>query len=366
VQGNTFFYRDETFPGSFTVTGKTIAIMPDVSTNRIKITAHQGALTWTQEGIGTWKATRSTVSGVYDWRYVDKNNVPIPLEQKLTIADCQATPNTWYTDNVSVWVHTSDGLTPNDVNFIVALNLNQQSPKMINSTLYMENCDVVQGRTSNCFTPTGDPATSSGVFVGNKCTFIGGYVMKTGSITGNGFSGVDLKTTYLFNCISAYAGKDGFNHHFAGVANDITRRNYFVLECNGLSYNNGLNETISGSNNAYTCHEGVNVLRLGCVGYNTTGPLLADVNGCYSIVVLCDMKNSLYTKGDPSCVNYTFNDDVNPINVKGKILLVNVLTKNDLNSSYDLNIHTGMKNIYMYGNKLSRVVKEGEQPIYMN
>lgn len=368
VKGTTLFFRGQCFPDNGgTITNKTISITPDVPSTRIRMTTHQNALSWTNVGSNTFQATRSSVCGVFYLNYKDSNGIPIPFTNVSSVSACQSTPYSWYTDNTSVWVNSPTGSNPDDTNWIISVNLTQNKINLMNnSILYMQNCDIIQARDSHAFLPSGDPSTSSGNLIANNCTFVGGTVRNVGSgdsAGGNAYAGTNLKNTYLFNCIAAYSYRDGFNHHFSGVANDTTRRNYFVMEFNCLSYNNGLLDMVDGNNNAFTCHEGVNILRFGCIGHDTTGPILADVMSCYSINVYCNMYNSVWQASNAT-VCYYFDQVTPPTGVTGKTILLNCTTIGDTKSSYQGSFNTGIP-VYVYGSRLATFSGNSGLPINM-
>jgi hypothetical protein len=294
---STRFNRDQTCPTNLTLTNKTVAIIPDTGVDRILMNNGQSGLSWTADGTGTWKATRSGVYTVYDLRKKDAYGVPYPLDFKPSLAECQATPNTWYSDNVTVWVHPSDNLVPNDNNFIIGLGTLLFTATLLGtSKLYFENCDLIGGNVTTLINFKGDAtgATVVGEVWANNCKFVGGANKKP-EITpqGNCITVENIKSTYFFNCLSAYGNLDGFNYHYVNVPL-ANRRDCLAFEYNCVSYKHGLRD-LGSSNNATTAHEGVCTLRIGSVGYKCPGPLCADVNDCYSILYDCDMHDQFDT-----------------------------------------------------------------------
>jgi hypothetical protein len=293
------YCKDMRFDRGFSVqnaaiNGKTIAIMPDPVANtsgKIILSNHQKSLVWSADGTGTWKATRSSVLSVYDLRVVDAYNMPIPLENISSLASCQATVNSWYTDETYVWIHTSDGLVPNDTNFIVNVANSTFEPVITNGgKLYIENCTILYGRSTPDNRPTGDStgATDS-EFYANNCKFSGGYLRSNIYVdAGNALSILDIRKTYLINCITAYGGEDGFNYHYTAP----NQGNCFAVEIDCISYKNGVYSTTNTSNST-TCHDSGYILRIRSIGYDAKGPVLADVSGAKSIILDCHMRDSL-------------------------------------------------------------------------
>lgn len=303
-----------------TYTGKTIAIVPDNAENKVIITSHSTGLSWTADGAGTWKATRSGVYSVFDLRYIDDYAVPIPFENKGTLAECQAAPYSWYTDNATVWIHTGDGLVPTDANIVVNVSNPLFEVTLLGgSKLYLENVMVLHGRSTQSCRVFGDltGATVTGEFVTNGCKFAGGDLRKTRDNAVNAISVVSVKNTYHFNTIAAYGGEDGFNYHYEAVPT-AQKRSCLAIEYNCASYENGKFSSTNTSN-CTTSHDSANILRIGTIGYSSKGPICADVNGCYSVMIDCHMRDSLASIASQKAA-YQFNQDGT---TGGKAVLIN-------------------------------------------
>jgi hypothetical protein len=273
--------------GAKTITEKRISVIGG-STNMILGTLAE-ALTWTADGANTWKATRSAVYAVFDRVNLDSNGIPTPLTVVSSVENCQATVNSWYTDGTTVWVRTSDGNTPTINTIGVGLGV-QNFPVTLKegATLYFENVDIIGGTSGDLITINAD-ANVQGTFIAKNCKFVGGQLRISGA-TGNVLSINDVKNTYLFDCIFAHGSRDGVNYHFLNIPSG-NRRECFVMEFNVKSYSHGKYDS-NANNNATSAHEGCTILRIHCEGFNTNGPVVADVNGCYSIMFNCYMHDS--------------------------------------------------------------------------
>ena len=121
----------------------------------------------------------------------------------------------------------------------------------------------------------------------------------------------------MFNCGAIGTMRDGFNYH-----NYLGYGNYsFAFEFNCVAYNNGIRDT-NNNNNSTTAHDGYNILRIGCIGFNTKGPVLADVNACYSINYDCTMYDS-FLNGTPEVKSAYWFDDTGDTGKTGKSYLIN-------------------------------------------
>lgn len=90
-----------------------------------------------------------------------------------------------------------------------------------------------------------------------------------------------LYQAYLLDCISAYGSKDCFNYH-AGTSAAL------AVEVNCVGWGAGEyklsgGNTTTHSNNGSTAHDGMSVLRVGSRYWGCEGPVVADVDNCYSI-----------------------------------------------------------------------------------
>lgn len=298
VRNTSPFMRDQGIPNNVVLTDKVVYIVPETDGNRIINAMGQTALTWTANGTGTWKASRSVVYSVFDFRDKNSDGVYIPYTHAETLAECQATPKTWYTDNTDVWVHTTDGLVPTDLTICVNLGLYPYVKLLGSSKFYIKNIDFLTCSPDNAgFTVIGDPTGESvvGEFCAMGCTFAGGNLRYDRSLASNTFNSSNCKIVYLFGCGGAYSKSDVFNYHFPNVP-VANRRDCFVLEYGTKCKDAGLISSASSNNNS-TCHEGVNVLRIDCEYDNASIPV-ADVNGCYSICVSVTATGARHTSGN--------------------------------------------------------------------
>lgn len=343
VRNTTPFLRDESRIDQ-TITDKTISLYPEDSSNRIVMLNAQRGLAWTQDGNGTWYTSRNSTYSVFDFDSRDSDGVHIPYEAKNSIAECQAQAGTWYTDGSLVYVHTSDEVEPTAETIAVCISTGVLEPRILGtSKLYIENVDFVSGRHSNGCSPRGDN-TTVGEFCAKNCSFVGGNLRYDRSASSNALAIIDIKNTYLFDCVSSYAKRDNFSYHHANIPND-DRRDCFALEYNCKGKNAGVYSS-EDNNNITTAHEGISILRIGTIGDNASIPLI-DVGGCYSICIDCDMSIATFTQG-----TYFFGDDAG----KGKSFVVNCVSDGDqvgLNTRIDTYVYgftgnindTGFQNI---------------------
>jgi hypothetical protein len=318
VLSDTPFMRDESAV-AMAITNKTIALVPQNTTNRIIITGGQRSLAWTSDGSGTYHTSRTNAKQVIDFTSKDSDGAYIPYTPVSSIANCQALAGSWYTDGTLVYVHTLNGATPTDSTICVNMtSINTFSPQLLGtSKLYIKNCDIA---TAPPMRPRGDStgATVVGDFVAEKCTFSSGYKAYGDETNGNSVQVENIKNTYLFDCVSSYSTRDCFNYHYMNVPS-LNRRDCLVIEYNCNGKDAGVTST-DVNNNISTAHEGISIIRFTTTGVNASIPL-ADVDDCYSICVDCDMSGARYTSG-----TYYFGYGTNG---QGKAIVINCKSDGD-------------------------------------
>lgn len=255
--------------------GKTLSIVGKADGSTVIYSDRANLLTWTADG-ASYKATRSSCFNVVDIKgSPDSNGIYPPLTQVTSVALCQSTPGSWYTDNVTVWVHTSDNRQPDiQVELVIAnseLNFNLGA----GSTVYLEALNVRAGHVA----PNG--TNGQGRFVQKNVK-----ISLAGGTQSNGLAVNNVKECYSFNCITAYASDDGLNYHYAATP---TPRQALAFESECISYSNGRDT----GDQASTCHEGASVLRMNGTYTGLTGTAITDVNGCDTVILGCILTSTI-------------------------------------------------------------------------
>lgn len=271
-------------------------------------------LTWTLDGTA-YKATRSGVGEVFDNKLKIEYGIPTKYTKVTSKALCDTTKGSWYTDNTSIWVNTLDSRVP-DVDVFICLDVTPLNP-IVNTDVkfIMRNITVLNGCTAAALNIYS--LSNIGHLILDNVKLLSGS-----KSTENVLSVKGIKYSWSFNSLCAYGGRDGFNYH-SSIA-DIGEST-FVFEYKCVSFDNGLTDTVNFNNNAFTCHEGIRILRVGCIGYNVKGPVLADVNGCYSVLIDCVMHDSRINTGRSTKVAYFFDDSTATLATKpnGKAIIIN-------------------------------------------
>ena len=269
--------------------------------------------TWNKEG-NVYRYNRSAVRVIYDEKYRTIAGLPMEYKKVDTLAECENTPGTFWTDGnansaTHVYVRTFDDRAP-DERLLVSLGSNIEPTYDFELTedvqFIMKNINMIHHKddvVSFKISATGQ--TKGHVILHNSKIIESGH---------NGFMTNGIKYTWLFDAIATKTKRDGLNYHNGASGN------HFILEFNCASFDCGINDT-NQNNNATTAHEEAYILRINTKGWNTRGPVCIDVNGCYSILYDCSMFDSVRSEHANSKVAYHFADDAGLTN--GKAIMIN-------------------------------------------
>lgn len=251
--------------------GCTLAIVGEGATTLLDSGDRGQIFSWTADDTA-YKTARAACFNVVDFTATaDANGLYAPIIKAADLATCKATPGSWWTDNTTVWVRTSDDRQP-DANVLLLLSTFTCDFTLgAGSTVYLENF-VRYGRMAF------DGTDGQGRVVLNDVSV--SLVQETNAA----LAATDVGEVYLFDCITAYSIHDGNNYHYAGTADPgkclVFEEGCTVYECG----------TDSGDQQS-TAHEGVSVVRVNG-SYNAktgSGQCIADVNGCDTLLVNCNV-----------------------------------------------------------------------------
>lgn len=203
----------------------------------------------------------------------DVTLLPYDFIKTTSIANCQATPGSYYATTTTLYVRTFDGRSP-DSN-VLCLSTDSfmwhYSDTNDSKTIYFEGLEIwgtggVRGQHSVA-------NTAKFVCVDTACRF-SGSTLPLFRLQGTAYG-------YYFNCETTdHKAADGFSYASAASGWPLVRG----LEVNCKSRRCGS----SGNNmNAFTAHNNSAVIRLNNQGSNTWGPIYADTLGSYSVNLGC-------------------------------------------------------------------------------
>lgn len=242
---------------------------------------------WENVAPGVWSTPATAVSDVFDAALLDYRGIPLRYRKMPSVAEVVGSPGGWVEVGGVVYVHTVDCRAP-DPDLLV--NINQSSMFLYpnaGKTVRIENIGVLLHKSGMhgllCSTTEG----GCGYLQIIKSWFAGAAA--------NGLSTRRVTLSVAHLSTAAYNGADGFNYHNA-YANPELYRDCAAIESGCHSYSNGVMGG-AGNSNASSAHEGMSVIRINGLYYDSHGPVVADVNGCNSLAVNCIAAKSTRSDG---------------------------------------------------------------------
>jgi hypothetical protein len=220
-------------------------------------------LSYTKTGgqVNVYQATRSGINVVVNPAIKDVNGDYVRYTSVSSIAACDSTAGSFYTDNITLYVHPHNSTPANNINTRAYLNVAGADFKTTHN-LMVRGVDFEGGNNSpfTCRDGTGN------LVVMDNCSAKYGALNPLSTIVGkDGFQVLGCKVFAAFDCQASSNGKDGINIHAQGAVKP------FGLTVRCKAYSNGAVLT-STSNNGLTYHDG-------CAGVDIGGVYLQSV-GC--------------------------------------------------------------------------------------
>ena len=264
-------YANVPATGAHTITGKRVTVIGE---GGAMLTGANAAASWSYSS-GAWSTNRSGTNAVFHADRTDQRGIPVPLPFAASLAECRATPDTWWTDGSTVHINTgssSVGPTPSTHHVLLSSRV-MEFELRDDATLVLENLTILTG-SARGVRISGD-SNVQGTLITNNVRMAGGKHSPVASDpTGNVFAVESLRRSIAVNTVAAYTPQDGFNYHYTLIP-QARRRECLVVEVECEAYRNGL---IPGSQNASTTHEGVEAVRIGGHYHDTVGSTVVDVN----------------------------------------------------------------------------------------
>lgn len=219
-------------------------------------------LTWSKTGGQTnvYQATRSNTQIVTNPLIRDQNGDYLRYVSVASIAACDALPGSFFTDNVTLYVHTHDSSPANNNSARAYLNVAGADFKTAHNLL-VRGIDFEGGNNAPFTCRDG----STNIVIMDNCTAKYGAVNPLSTIAGkDGVQVLGCKIFAAFDSQASSNGKDGFNiHEQSGV-----KPFGLTVRCKGFS--NGIVPT-STSNNGITYHDGCQGVDIGGVWLGSIG-----------------------------------------------------------------------------------------------
>lgn len=213
----------------------------------------------------------------------DNYGIHKPMIKATSLEEVTATNDSYYINGNTIYVNTTD------ITKIWLMYDNKYIMRTVAGgdygAIYFENINFV-GNTFIVAKQTADTLQN------NTYTCIFKNCISEHSFIGNNYTFNSYDYIYCIDCKAGYAKNDCFNYHGAYLANPNKDKVVVEINCLGefASYYN-----INGySDNISTAHDGMNILRCCTSGFNGVGSLIADINGCNSVCIECNMLNIYY------------------------------------------------------------------------
>lgn len=285
----------------------------------------------------TYVIARSDALAVFDTLTADSNGDDEKLTLAASQAACESTAGTWYTDDVDVWVHTSDNrnlaVDATDLKIMI-----QSGYPIVQGDIhgYIENIQFEGGGT-HCFDARNTDEWQTPQLYFKNCSF-------KYSASGNGYNSYGVALTIMDNCVAAVNNLDGFNYHSLNAVFP----NVVEIDCIGRS--NGY--TGASSNNGSSIHDGGNILRLNGSYFNNEGINIHDIG--FNTDSLNYGVSSHTSRGlsDTSSVNFMSGDGV-----VGESTSMWLIECNSCGSNTDLRVEDDSFIYVNRGNVLFRSVR---------
>ncbi len=238
-----------------------------------RVECYVGAdLTWSLNSGTTYQATRSNAKRVIDWVNFDEKNDYREYTQVASLAACQATPGTWYTNSVTLYVNRIDGAAVTNAN-TAALLITVDAVKMTTSgSMHLYGISQYGG-ANGAVQLIGNV---NGGFYAEDCDFS----YSTNAIAADNVTGLDVGLVVMNRCVSKRGQKDGFNYH----TNSGSVPKAIHFDC--IAYENGTVVT-STSNNGATIHDGGVMVDFNGRYFNNYGGGFAHANVGTLAVAVC-------------------------------------------------------------------------------
>lgn len=239
---------------------------------RAKISRRYSPASWVNEGAGVFSCAVAGVRICFDAQVLDDYGLYSLIDRVDTLGDLAGVESGWYSDGATLYIKRVDQQQPTVVTTAIFLNEGTGNGSGIvrgDVHVYCENIDFEGGYAAmSCRTTAADQNQK---YFGKNCRY--GY-----SFSEDGFSCFGAKLVMHQDSVAMRNVKDGFNYH----ENESypSEFGYFV-EVNCAAYRNGITqlEVYENNRNASTSHDNYVGVRVNFAGYETYGPIIADVDG---------------------------------------------------------------------------------------
>ncbi|VDH16097.1 Uncharacterised protein [Algoriella xinjiangensis] len=245
--------------------------------------------TWSASN-GCYSTSRTNVVNVLDLTNKDENGVYQNLSKVRSIAECQLTANSWFTDGTLIYIHTRDKRVP-DTNIILSFDTQNVYTAGLNVPyVYFENIVSYADNIYNALLFKNNATNQFKTKV---------YLKSCGGVNnsrGNGLALDNFKEAILEGCFGANVLRDALNYHTTSLSSGFSPSKILEIDCFG--YNTGQGSNSETSSNGSTTHEGSTIIRLNSTFNTAKGSVIADVNaGAMSLNLGVESNEDTITDG---------------------------------------------------------------------
>lgn len=223
--------------------------------------------------------------------------LPKKYTKATTKANMYATDASYWWEDNTLFVN---GYNTTDLNTVCVVNdaLWQFTITGSNNHLILEDMTLLCGGIGQNLYVTTNGALK-GKFYAHKIK--ADFVPREGVST-NGFYTDNVRDIKLLDCVGLNASRDIFNYHSTKTGGGM------VLELNCIGDNAG-EVDLNTNNNISTAHDGIHIVRINTKAHNSRGPVIADVNGCVSILIDCDASGTRLPSLTVNNASFLFTDE---------------------------------------------------------
>ncbi len=257
--------------------------------------AYSSISNWVYNGgvYETTQTTNDTIIDVVNGELVSVDNAVNYFTKVTSLALCKTTPFSFYQSGAQVSVNPGT-YNIDDCSLLTTtriFNLVNYTGKVLafeNINLCIDSFNL-------------RPTSYDTHIIFSECTMYRGLQ--------NGLSVFGQYKLTLSKCRTFGTSADGFNYH--GDAGCLVRE----LDCN--AFDNGTTKMVGGntstsSNNCSTAHDGLTILRVNNRYWNCQGGMVADVNGCASLNIGCQLGDFDKDTQTADRVSFLFNNTAAP------------------------------------------------------
>ena len=293
-----------------------------IITSQIPIGANVDSLVWSAD-VGTTVKAPFTYPNAQVIRINEYNSDGYPVHYTLasSITNCRAVPNSYFIDADADLIYVNRADTSNLNTYVIIDTSTWSFALGASAELILDGIIFTSFWSGNAVSFTSITGTQGKVTLKDCKVICSHYNPTLVNATGNCIYMDAIANAKLFNVKVWGAPMDGFNYH---NYKETGLGTIFEYDC--VATNCGRNRT-NFQNNLSTAHDGISIIRIGTRGYGAYGPLIADVNGCKSLIIdaIVENTNNL-TVGGTNAAFY-FSDDQT---TDGKAWIINSVGGSDI------------------------------------